>query len=61
MKQVRVLGVALDSAMQHMVLLKPILEEPGEGSVLPIWIGPQEATSIAIAIEDELPPRPLDA
>lgn len=59
MKQVRVLGVALDSAMQHMVLLKPILEEPGEGRVLPIWIGPQEATSIAIAIEDELPPRPL--
>ncbi|KQO96940.1 bifunctional nuclease family protein [Leifsonia sp. Leaf264] len=59
MKQVRVLGVALDSAMQHMVLLKPILEEPGEGRVLPIWIGPQEATSIAIAIEDEVPPRPL--
>ena len=59
MVQVRVLGVALDSAMQHIVLLKPILEEPDEGRVLPIWVGSQEATSIAIGIEGEQAPRPL--
>ncbi|UOE44088.1 bifunctional nuclease family protein [Agromyces larvae] len=59
MIQVRVLGIALDPARQHIVLLKPVLEEPGEGLVLPIWIGVQEATSILIAISDEHAPRPL--
>jgi uncharacterized protein len=59
MVQVRVLGVALDAARQHIVLLKPLLEEPGEGRVLPIWIGAQEATSILIAVQGEQAPRPL--
>jgi bifunctional DNase/RNase len=59
MIQVRVLGIALDAAQQHIVLLKPLLEEPGAGNVLPIWIGPQEATSILLAISGEQPPRPL--
>ena len=59
MVQVRVLGVALDAAGQHIVLLKPLLEEPGEGRVLPIWIGAQEATSILIAVQGEQAPRPL--
>ncbi|WP_350347715.1 bifunctional nuclease family protein [Agromyces sp. G08B096] len=59
MVQVRVLGVALDAARQHVVLLKPILEEEGEGRILPIWIGAQEATSILIAIQGEQAPRPL--
>lgn len=59
MIQVRVLGIALDASQQHIVLLKPLLEEPGEGRVLPIWIGSQEATSILIALGDEPPPRPL--
>ncbi|MFD4422046.1 bifunctional nuclease family protein [Agromyces sp. NPDC058484] len=59
MIQVRVLGIALDAARQHIVLLKPLLEEPGEGSVLPIWIGAQEATSILLAVSGEHPPRPL--
>ena len=59
MLQVRVLGVALDAARQHIVLLKPLLEEPGEGRVLPIWVGAQEATSILIAIQGEQAPRPL--
>ena len=44
MVPVRVLGVALDSAQQHVILLSPL---PGtaaeEGIVLPVWIGPQEA------------------
>ena len=59
MVQVRVLGVALDAAGQHIILLKPLLEEPGEGRVLPIWIGAQEATSILLAITGEQAPRPL--
>lgn len=59
MVQVRVAGVALDAAGQHVILLKPVDELPGSGSVLPIWIGEQEATSILIAIEGAHVPRPL--
>jgi len=59
MVQVRVLGIALDAARQHIVLLKPLLEEPGAGRILPIWIGEQEATSILIALGGGEAPRPL--
>lgn len=59
MIQVRVLGVALDAARQHIVLLKPLYEELGVHRVLPIWIGAQEATSIVIAVAGEQAPRPL--
>ena len=59
MVQVRVLGVALDAARQHIVLLKPLLEDPNAHRVLPIWIGAQEATSILLALEGEQAPRPL--
>jgi len=59
MVQVRVLGVALDAAGQHIILLKPLHEEPGAARVLPIWIGAQEATSILLAITGEQAPRPL--
>jgi len=60
MVPVRVLGVALDSAQQHVILLAPL---PGssveEGTVLPVWIGPQEAMSILVALEGAATPRPL--
>ncbi|GAB3615681.1 bifunctional nuclease family protein [Okibacterium endophyticum] len=59
MVQVRVLGVALDATQQHIVLLKPLGEESGEGHVLPIWIGSQEASSILLAVSGEKAPRPL--
>lgn len=59
MVQVRVLGIALDSLQRHIVLLKPLHEAPGDGQVLPVWIGQQEATSILIALEGRQPPRPL--
>lgn len=59
MVQVRVAGVALDASGQHVVLLKPIDEIPGDGQVLPIWIGQLEATSILVAIERAPVPRPL--
>lgn len=57
---VRVLGVALDSAQQHVVLLAPLAGSGAEaGLVLPVWIGPQEAMSILVAIERAATPRPL--
>ena len=59
MVQVRVLGVALDAAMQHIVLLKPVGDDADAERVLPIWVGAQEATSIAIAIAGEHARRPL--
>lgn len=59
MVQVRVLGIALDAAKQHIVLLKPLFDDGDDPRVLPIWIGTQEATSILIAISGEHAPRPL--
>jgi bifunctional DNase/RNase len=59
MVQVRVAGVALDGAGQHVILLKPSDEAEGDDRVLPIWIGAQEATSILIAVEGAQTPRPL--
>jgi len=56
---VRVAGVALDPTGQHVILLKPLGENPGEGRILPIWIGAQEATSILVAVEGAEVPRPL--
>jgi hypothetical protein len=59
MIQVRVAGIALDPTGQHVILLKPIDELPGEGRILPIWIGQMEATSILVAVEGAEVPRPL--
>ncbi|MGV9194493.1 bifunctional nuclease family protein [Microbacterium sp. MC2] len=59
MVQVRVAGVALDAAGQHVILLKPLDALPGEGLIVPIWIGAQEAASILIAVEGAITPRPL--
>lgn len=59
MVQVRIVGVAVDSSAQHLILLKPMNEPPGTGRMLPIWIGAQEATSILIAMEGAEAPRPL--
>lgn len=59
MVQVRVAGVALDASGQHVLLLKPIDTIPGEGEMLPIWIGGLEATSILVAVEQAEVPRPL--
>jgi bifunctional DNase/RNase len=59
MVQVRVLGVALDAAEQHVILLKPLADPDDGGRVLPVWIGAQEATSILLAVEGAAAPRPL--
>jgi bifunctional DNase/RNase len=57
--QVHIVGVAVDSRAQHLILLKPLNDDAGTGRMLPIWIGPQEATSILIAVEGAEAPRPL--
>jgi bifunctional DNase/RNase len=59
MVQVRVIGIAVDPGAQPLILLKPLTDGAGAGRMLPIWIGPQEATSIFIAIEGAEAPRPL--
>lgn len=59
MVQVRVVGLAVDSGSQPVILLKPLSDESGAGRLLPIWIGAQEATSIFIALEGDAAPRPL--
>ena len=59
MVQVRVAGVSLDASGQHVLLLKPVDQIPGDGFVLPIWIGQLEATSILVAVENAEVPRPL--
>ena len=51
MVQVRVAGIAVDADGDHVLLLKPLDALPGEGRILPIWIGAQEATSILLAVE----------
>lgn len=59
MVEVRVAGVALDAGGQHVILLQPVEPTPGESKLLPIWIGPMEATAIMVAIEGTDTPRPL--
>ncbi len=60
MVQVRIASLALDSRTnQPVVILKPIDQEPGEGDLLPIWIGHPEATAILLALEDIDVPRPM--
>ncbi len=59
MIRVRVVGVALDPAQQHVILLTPIDALRGRDRVLPVLIGPQEAMSILVAIEGTGSPRPL--
>lgn len=56
---VRIASLAVDSRGQPVVILKPVDEEPGEGKLLPIWIGVPEATAIVLAVEGSAPPRPL--
>jgi bifunctional DNase/RNase len=56
---VRVLGLAVDGAGQPVVLLTPLVVGAGPRTLVPIWVGAQEAASISIAVSGEDPPRPL--
>lgn len=59
MVRVRVAGVALDAAQQHVILLTPVDGLAAGARMLPVWIGAQEATSILVAVQGVTPPRPL--
>ena len=59
MVPVRVLGLAVDSRMQPVVLLTPLDGEAGSRTLVPIWVGAQEAASIQVAVNGETAPRPL--
>ncbi|GAA4750654.1 bifunctional nuclease family protein [Amnibacterium soli] len=59
MVPVRVLGLAVDSGMQPVVLLTPLDADDGPRTLVPIWVGTQEAASISVAVSGEEPPRPL--
>jgi bifunctional DNase/RNase len=54
-----VLGLAVDARMQPVVLLTPLDGDQEPRTLLPIWVGSQEAASISIAVSGEEPPRPL--
>jgi len=59
-RQVRIASLAVDPrSEQPVVILKPLDEEPGEGRLLPIWIGQPEATAILLAIEGVETQRPM--
>lgn len=59
MVPVRVLGLAVDGSMQPVVLLTPLDGGDGPRTLVPIWVGSQEAASISVAVSGEVPPRPL--
>lgn len=64
MIQVRILSLSVDSVTnQPVVILTPLDDEAAEGSegrtVLPIWIGYNEASAILLELRDIEPPRPL--
>ena len=60
MIEVRIASLAVDPrSNQPVLILRPLEEEPGQGRVLPIWIGQPEATAILLAIEGVELPRPL--
>ena len=60
MIEVRIASLALDPRTnQPVIVLKPLTDEPGEGRLLPIWIGHPEATAILLALEGAEPSRPL--
>lgn len=57
---VQIASLALDPrSNQPVIVLRPVDDEPGEGRLLPIWIGHPEATAILLALEGVEPPRPL--
>lgn len=59
MVPVRVLGLVVDARMQPVVLLTPSDRDERPRTLVPIWVGPQEAASISVAVNGEEAPRPL--
>ncbi|HZA78132.1 MAG TPA: bifunctional nuclease family protein [Acidimicrobiales bacterium] len=57
MKPVDLIGLSLEAGSGAPVVL--LREHDVPRRVLPIFVGPTEATAIALALGDRLPPRPL--
>jgi bifunctional DNase/RNase len=57
--EVRVGSLAVDSRGQPVIILEPVAAGDGVRTLLPIWIGAQEATAIMLVAQGEAPPRPL--
>jgi uncharacterized protein len=56
MLQFTIKGIALDEESQMPIV---ILQSPQTNRIIPLWIGPFEASAIIIEIEEVRPPRPL--
>lgn len=56
MLQFTIKGIALDEESQMPII---ILQNIDTNRVIPLWIGPFEASAIIIEIEEVKPPRPL--
>lgn len=56
MLQFTIKGIALDDESQMPII---ILQNPETSKIIPLWIGPFEASAIIIEIEEVKPPRPL--
>ncbi|HUH53514.1 MAG TPA: bifunctional nuclease domain-containing protein [Microbacteriaceae bacterium] len=57
--EVKVVGVALDTSNQHVVLLGKADSMSEDGPLMPIWVGAGEASSILIGAGQMNTPRPL--
>ena len=54
--EMKVTGIYVDPRTNMPIV---ILKNPDEKKFLPIWIGPLEATSILLGLENVTPARPL--
>jgi len=54
--EMNIKGVALDEENQMPIIL---LKDVNEKAILPLWIGPFEASAIIVELENIHPPRPL--
>jgi hypothetical protein len=55
-REVKVRGLLVDPTSNSPIVL---LKDVGSEAMLPIWVGPYEANSIATEIEKSSPPRPM--
>jgi len=57
---VRIASLSVDAVSnQPVIILRPADDEPGEGRLVPIWIGHAEASAILLALQGMEPPRPM--
>ena len=60
MVPVRIASLSVDAVSnQPVIILRPADDEPGEGRLVPIWIGHAEASAILLALQGMEPPRPM--